>query len=109
MEMKNTGVQFEDELYILKSTSEIGNKGLLRPKMGRTTREKTSPAEESMPKGTEFCGRCLFGEMRLKNVITRQPPVSFRGIEMDFGFGEKVLVILHGLPVLDHKVHLLVV
>lgn len=36
-------------------------------------------------------------------------PVSFRGIEMDFGFGEKVLVILHGLPVLDHKVHLLVV
>ncbi len=75
MEMKNTGVQFEDELYILKSTSEIGNKGLLRPKMGRTTREKTSPAEESMPKGTEFCGRCLFGEMRLKNVITRQPPL----------------------------------
>ena len=36
-------------------------------------------------------------------------PVSFRGIEMDFGFGEKVLVILHRLPVLDHKVHLLVV
>ena len=22
---------------------------------------------------------------------------------MDFGFGEKVLVILHGLPVLDHN------
>ena len=36
-------------------------------------------------------------------------PVSFRGIEMDFGFVEKVLVILHGLPVLDHKVYLLVV
>ena len=28
---------------------------------------------------------------------------------MDFGFVEKVLVILHGLPVLDHRVHLLVV
>ena len=28
---------------------------------------------------------------------------------MDFGFGEKVLVILHGLPVLDHSVNLLVV
>ena len=28
---------------------------------------------------------------------------------MDFGFGEKVLVIMHGLPVLDHKVHLLVI
>ena len=28
---------------------------------------------------------------------------------MDFGFGEKVLVILHGLPVLDHRVYLLVV
>lgn len=36
-------------------------------------------------------------------------PVPFRGVEMDFGFGEKVLVILHGLPVLDHKEHLLVV
>lgn len=36
-------------------------------------------------------------------------PVPFRGIEMGFGFGEKVLVILHGLPVLDHKVYLLVV
>ena len=36
-------------------------------------------------------------------------PVSFCGIKMDFGFGEKVLVILHGLPVLDHKVYLLVV
>ena len=39
----------------------------------------------------------------------RMKPVPFRGIEMGFGFGEKVLVILHGLPVLDHKVHLLVV
>ena len=39
----------------------------------------------------------------------RMEPDSFRGIEMDFGFVEKVLVILHGLPVLDHKVHLLVV
>ena len=28
---------------------------------------------------------------------------------MDFGFGEKVLVIMHGLPVLDHSVNLLVV
>ena len=28
---------------------------------------------------------------------------------MGFGFGEKVLVIMHGLPVLDHRVHLLVV
>ena len=28
---------------------------------------------------------------------------------MDFGFGEKVLVIMHGLPVLDHSVYLLVV
>ena len=36
-------------------------------------------------------------------------PVPFRGIEMGFGFGEKVLVILHGLPVLDHRVYLLVV
>ena len=36
-------------------------------------------------------------------------PDSFRGIEMDFGFGEKVLVIMHGLPVLDHSVNLLVV
>ncbi len=36
-------------------------------------------------------------------------PVPFRGIEMGFGFGEKVLVILHGLPVLDHKVYILVV
>ena len=39
----------------------------------RDIKEKTSPAEESMPKGTEFCRRCLFGEMRLKNIITRQP------------------------------------
>ncbi len=39
----------------------------------------------------------------------RMEPVSFRGIEMDFGFGEKVLVILHGLPALDHGVNLLVV
>ena len=39
----------------------------------------------------------------------RMEPDSFRGIEIDFGFVEKVLVILHGLPVLDHKVHLLVV
>ena len=36
-------------------------------------------------------------------------PGSFRRIKMDFRFVEKVLVILHGLPVLDHKVHLLVV
>ena len=28
---------------------------------------------------------------------------------MGFGFGEKVLVIMHGLPVLDHSVNLLVV
>lgn len=35
--------------------------------------------------------------------------VFFRGIEMDFGFGEKVLVIIHGLPVLDYSVNLLVV
>lgn len=28
---------------------------------------------------------------------------------MSFAFGEKVLVILHGLPVLDHSVDLLVV
>lgn len=28
---------------------------------------------------------------------------------MNFGFDEKVLVILHGLPVLDHKVYFLVV
>ena len=82
MEMKNTGVQFEDELYILKSTSEIGNKGLLRPKMGRTTREKTSPAEESMPKGTEFCGRCLLGETELKNVITRRPLRLFHNLNI---------------------------
>ncbi|MCI9173589.1 MAG: hypothetical protein HFH49_01420 [Lachnospiraceae bacterium] len=33
----------------------------------------------------------------------RMEPVSFRGIKMDFGFVEKVLVILHGLPVLDHS------
>ena len=39
----------------------------------------------------------------------RMEPVPFRGIEMNFEFGEKVLVILHGLPVLDHRVHLLVV
>ena len=39
----------------------------------------------------------------------RMEPAPFRGIEMDFGFSEKVLVILHGLPVLDHRVHLLVV
>ena len=30
-------------------------------------------------------------------------PPPFGGIEMDFGIGEKVLVILRGLPVLDHK------
>ena len=36
-------------------------------------------------------------------------PVPFRGIKMVFGFGEKVLVILHGLPVLDHKLYLFVV
>ena len=36
-------------------------------------------------------------------------PVPFREIEMDFGFGEKVLVIMHGLPVLDHSVDFLVV
>ncbi len=36
-------------------------------------------------------------------------PVLFRGIETDFGFSEKVLVVLHGLPVLNHRVHLLVV
>ena len=36
-------------------------------------------------------------------------PFPFRGIEMGFGFGEKVLVILHRLPVLDHSVNLLVV
>lgn len=28
---------------------------------------------------------------------------------MKFGFGEKVIVILCGLPVLDHRVHLLAV
>ena len=39
----------------------------------------------------------------------RMESVSFRGIKMDFGFVEKVLVILRGLPVLDHRVHLLVV
>lgn len=39
----------------------------------------------------------------------RMEPVPFREIEMGFGFGEKVLVIMHGLPVLDHRVHLLVV
>ncbi len=33
----------------------------------------------------------------------RMEPVPFRGIEMGFGFGEKVLVIMHGLPVLDHS------
>ena len=31
-------------------------------------------------------------------------PGSFRGIKMDFGFGEKVQVFLHRLPVLDHSV-----
>jgi len=36
-------------------------------------------------------------------------PVLFRGIETGFGFSEKVLVILHGLPVLNHRVHFLVV
>ncbi len=35
--------------------------------------------------------------------------VAFRETEMDFGFDEKILVILHGLLVLDHRVHLLVV
>ncbi len=39
----------------------------------------------------------------------RMETVPFREIKMDFGFVEKVLVILHGLPVLDHRVHLLVV
>jgi len=39
----------------------------------------------------------------------RMEPVSFRGIKMDFGFVEKVLVILYGLSGLDHRVHLLVV
>jgi hypothetical protein len=39
------------------------------------TREKTSPAEESMLKGTEFRGRCLFGETGLKSAISRQPLV----------------------------------
>ena len=39
----------------------------------------------------------------------RMEPGSFRRIKMGFRFVEKVLVILHGLPVLDHKVHLLVV
>jgi len=39
----------------------------------------------------------------------RMELVPFRGIKMNFGFVEKVLVILHGLPVLDHRVHLLVV
>lgn len=36
-------------------------------------------------------------------------PVSFREIETGFGFVEKVLVVLHVLPVLNHRVHLLVV
>lgn len=36
-------------------------------------------------------------------------PISFREIEMDLGFVVKVYVIMHGLPVLDHRVHLLVV
>ena len=39
----------------------------------------------------------------------RMELVSFREIEMDFGFGEKVLAILPGLPVLDHSVDLRVV
>ncbi len=36
-------------------------------------------------------------------------PGPFRRIKMGFSFVEKALVILHGLPALDHKVHLLVV
>lgn len=39
----------------------------------------------------------------------RMELVPFRRIKMDFAFVKKVLVIMHRLPVLDHRVHLLVV
>jgi len=35
-------------------------RGFLRPKNRISNKKKTSPAEESMPKSTEFCGRCFF-------------------------------------------------
>lgn len=56
-----------------KCAAKISTKGFLRPKIGGTTRKKTTPAGEYVPKDTEFCGSCLLEEMRLKNVITRQP------------------------------------
>lgn len=33
----------------------------------------------------------------------RMEPFPFRRIEMDFGFVEKVQVVVHGLPLLDHS------
>ena len=36
-------------------------------------------------------------------------PFLFRGRETGFRFSEKVFIILHGLPVFNHRVHFLVV
>lgn len=61
------------KLHRKRALPKLAARGFCALKSGRTTREKTSPTEEFMPKGTKFCGRCLLGETGLKNAITRQP------------------------------------
>ena len=64
-----------------------------RPSSGREKGEKKRHGDIGIEKAELLPGLPKLG---------MEPP-PFGGIEMDFGIGEKVLVILGGLPVLDHK------
>ena len=64
-----------------------------RPSSGREKGEKKRYGDIGIEKAELLPGLPKLG---------MEPP-PFGGIEMDFGIGEKVLVILGGLPVPDHK------